>query len=925
MPQAIMAILAGCTLLTALAHAQPTAVQYLSGTGKDQRVDWEFRVNGGRNANQWSRIPVPSNWEMEGFGTYRYYDDWSTDPAPDSTGEYRHRFTVPAAWQGRKIEIVFGGAMTDTHVRINGQPAGPVHRGGFYEFRHDVSALVRPGRDNLLEVTVQRYSADPAVNRAERQADYWLFSGIYRPVWLEARPMVSIDRVALDARHDGQFGAEVEVAGGTGIVTATLTTMAGKPVGRPLLAAVTGGRATLAGRFAGIRPWSAEDPQRYRLELAYLEKNRPVHEVTRTVGFRTVQLRPRDGLYVNGARVRLKGSNRHSIWPDSGRTTSAALSAADARLMKDMNMNAVRMSHYPPDPHFLDAADELGLYVIDELAGWQKSYSTAAGRPLVKETVQRDQHHPSVILWANGNEGGFNLELDDEFARWDMQRRPVIHPWANFGGIDTMHYPAYGCCAASLFQGRDVFMPTEFLHGLYDGGAGAGLDDWWNAMLRHPLSAGGFIWAFADEGIVRADRGGAIDTAGNNAPDGILGPYREKEGSFYAIRQIWSPVYLPLAELAHLPATFDGRMAVENRYDHSSLRNVALRWKLARFGSGPGHEVTARGTARLPDIGPGLRGHVNLGLPRDRAGSDALYVTAVDAHGREIHTWSWMLASADSVARRMHDGRGQEAGTVELDDSGDAYRLRAGEVAVAIDKASGMLGELRKGDTVVPLARGPRLVHGSATLTAIRAERQGTDVVVQATYSGNLRQVGWRLAPSGKLTVNYAYGIENGKQADALGVTFDFPEAQVRAMRWLGRGPYRVWKNRTQGVGFDVWEKRYNDGITGQSWQYPEFKGLHDKVYWARFATDAGALTFVSHSDDLALRVFTPRDPAGEGADPKDTRVAWPPGDISFLDTLIPIGTKFRPAADTGPSGQRNRTPNLGFFAAHTIDILVGE
>lgn len=137
-------------------------------------------------------------------------------------------------------------------------------------------------------------------------------------------------------------------------------------------------------------------------------------------------------------------------------------------------MNAVRMSHYPPDPHFLDVCDSLGLYVLDELTGWQKSYSTAAGMPLVPELVNRDVNHPSIVLWDNGNEGGWNRALDGECAKYDPQQRTVIHPWENFDGINTGHYESYDCCAGWLFHGDDLIMPTEMIHGLYDGGGGAG-------------------------------------------------------------------------------------------------------------------------------------------------------------------------------------------------------------------------------------------------------------------------------------------------------------------------------------------------------------------------------------------------------------------------------------------------------------------
>jgi hypothetical protein len=231
--------------------AEPTQVQYLSGTDKDHRVEWDFHVNGGRNSGEWRKIPVPSNWEMEGFGTYRYYSDWQKDPAPDSTGIYRHQFPVPASWRGKQIEIVFGAAMTDTLVKINGQAAGPVHQGGFYEFRYDITRLLKPGESNQLEVTVNRYSANAFGQSRRAYCGLLAFSGIYRPVWLEAKPAANIERISLDARHTGEFDADVFVTGaGSGKVSARITTLAGAPLGKEMSAEIVDGKVHLHGRGA---------------------------------------------------------------------------------------------------------------------------------------------------------------------------------------------------------------------------------------------------------------------------------------------------------------------------------------------------------------------------------------------------------------------------------------------------------------------------------------------------------------------------------------------------------------------------------------------------------------------------------------------------------------------------------------------------
>src|SRR5688500_18114009 len=167
------------------ARAQQTIVQYLSGTDKDHTIAWDFKITHGRNSNAWKKIQVPSCWEHEGFGTFNYYEDRING---EEQGFYRHRFTATRGWKDQKVFLVFEGVMTDTEVKIDGNLAGPIHQGGFYQFRYDVTQLIKPGKAQLLEVSVRKKSANASVNCAERQADFWLFGGIYRPVYLEIVP-----------------------------------------------------------------------------------------------------------------------------------------------------------------------------------------------------------------------------------------------------------------------------------------------------------------------------------------------------------------------------------------------------------------------------------------------------------------------------------------------------------------------------------------------------------------------------------------------------------------------------------------------------------------------------------------------------------------------------------------------------------------
>src|SRR5258705_8251133 len=196
-----------CARATVVSHAQVDAVKteicYLSGTGKDDAVMWDFFCTEGRKSGVWTKIRVPSNWDTEGFGNYQYGGDRHREPNPfpKEHGKYRLTFMIPQTWRTQVVRIVFDGSMTDTDVWVNGKSAGPVHQGSFYRFKYDITPLVKFGESNFLEVTVSKVSANESVNRAERfGADYWVFGGIFRQVYLEALPEKIIDWTALDAR-----------------------------------------------------------------------------------------------------------------------------------------------------------------------------------------------------------------------------------------------------------------------------------------------------------------------------------------------------------------------------------------------------------------------------------------------------------------------------------------------------------------------------------------------------------------------------------------------------------------------------------------------------------------------------------------------------------------------------------------------------
>ncbi|MHA4895852.1 glycoside hydrolase family 2 protein [Pedobacter sp. PWIIR3] len=897
------------------AFSQGTVVKYLSGTDKDHTVLWDFYCSSGRKSGEWTKIPVPSNWELQGFGAYNYGHD---NNKANEQGQYKHEF-LTENWKGKKVYIVFEGSMTDTKVMINGQLAGPIHQGSFYRFKYDITSLIKPSGKNLLEVTVDKTSANASINRAERKSDFWVFGGIFRPVYLEIVPAVFVDRMAINAKADGSFEMDVFTLNlkGNETIEAQVQKLNGQNVGKPFAvkADATADHTTLKAGFVKPALWSAEFPNRYQVVVSIKSKQQVLHRAKQKFGFRTVDLHINDGLYVNGSRIILKGCDRHSFWPETGRTLSHTVQLLDVNLMKEMNMNAVRMSHYPPDQDFLEVCDSLGLYVLDELTGWQAYYDTEVGRKLVKELVVRDVNHPSIIFWDNGNEGGFNRELDNDYGLYDPQKRTVIHPWEKFNGTDTKHYPDYNGIVKTVATGQEVFFSTEFMHGLYDGGAGAGLDDFWSEMQKHPHGAGGFIWAFSDEAVIRTDKNNSYDTDGNHAPDGIVGPHREKEGSFFTIKEIWSPVYI---NPQPVDKTFNGKIPVENRYSFTNLNQCTFKWKLVDFPLATSKStaaiVKATGSVVAPNLKPGEKGFLDLALPATWKANEALYLTAYGPDKKEIFTWSWELTSAAVLTKKILNALPEDknAAAPVVTEEGQTLIVKCDGISYYFDQSTGYIQKVVKKSGTISLSGGPVLAGVKTSLKSFKHSVGGDKIMIEADYEGdgNLG-VMWVISPGLPVTLAYVYSQQG--EADFTGISFNYPEEKITGMKWLGRGPYRVWQNRLRGQQFGVFHKDYNNTITGETWIYPEFKGYHSEINWVTIETKESPFTVYSENPNTYFQMLKPaREKAA--LDNNNVEPPFPEGSIGFLQNISAIGTKFQAAKQMGPQSQKVRlsTPITG-------------
>jgi Glycosyl hydrolases family 2, TIM barrel domain/Glycosyl hydrolases family 2, sugar binding domain/Glycosyl hydrolases family 2 len=938
-------------VLASVARAAETETQNLSGLGKDDPVKWQFMCDKGENAGKWSTIAVPSNWQLQGFGIYEYGRVMPAGGWPRVHGIYKRTFTTPAAWREKAVFLKFEGVMTDTKVTINGQSAGPVHQGGYYAFKYDITSLLKPaGQNNEIQVDVDDDSMNASVNNAERRGDYWNYAGIFRPVYLEAVPKTFVDSLAINATADGALSVDVTPAdtrtqspgGPAASLEMRVLDAGGKPVGAPIVASgiALNATANLSGTIANPRLWTAETPNLYQLEVRLKLGNTVVHTVHQKFGFRTIEVRPGQGLFVNGNRVFLKGVDRHSFWPDSGRTLSEQISRDDINVIKDLNGNAVRSSHYPPDRHFLDACDELGLYVLDELTGWHAHYDTEVGKKLVKEMVEHDVNHPSILFWDNGNEGGFNFDLDGEFAKYDPEKRVVLHPWAAYppGIADTKHYPTFEQLQQKLAE-DPVFFPTEMLHGLYDGGAGAGMNEYWDAILKSKAGAGGFIWSFVDEDVKRVDKGGILDSAGNQAPDGIVGPYREREGSFYTVKQLWSPIIVTPPESGSLSFT------VTNRYAFLNSDRCTFEWESIAFrrpnDAASGSVVLASRTDHGRPLAPGASASWDgWGPPAPGPNAmrtpDATRLRIKDATGRVIQTYVW--PTGDLAPALGQADKSVVATRPTATESGDTLTATAGSLSLQISKTTGLLVAASRQGQSFSLVNGPRVVAitprvpppartqpgatpppsppppanaAASTLTSLTHATDGNDLVISAAFDGPMKSLTYRLKPNGWLSLEYVYAM-TGEQ-DYFGIGFDYPEADVKGMRFLGQGPAPVYQNRLAGGTLDVWNRPYNNTIVGdpddlkpgEHFNYPIFKGFYAGVRWLQLNTSEGPITAMvdqPHDSPIYVQIFTPKTPPSDQIG--QSGVPFPNAGISFLHAIPAIGSKFVGPKSSGPMGQ---------------------
>jgi hypothetical protein len=309
-----------------------------------------------------------------------------------------------------------------------------------------------------------------------------------------------------------------------------------------------------------------------------------------------------------------------------------------------------------------------------------------------------------------------------------------------------------------------------------------------------------------------------------------------------------------------------------------------------------------KGSISSPCIKPLEKGVLKMTLPKSWNNYDALYVTAYGVDGKEIFTWSFPITRPADLARTVLKASG--GNKINLREEDSIYAVSVNGVGVHIHKRTGLLQQVKSNKGIIPLTNGPVVQEAANNFSGFTHRFIGDTLLIESTFDRkkSYNTLQWSIFPSGIIRMRVRYFPE-AYFTWFDGVNFSFPESKIKGVRYMGNGPYRVWKNRLKGNQFGVWKKDYNNTETGESWVYPEFRGYHSNMYWCTFHMDDQSFTVYTDNEDLYFRLFTPAYKTDQW---HNYEPIFPGGDISFMQGISSIGTKTQRAETTGPMGMKN-------------------
>ncbi|MHC4425150.1 MAG: glycoside hydrolase family 2 TIM barrel-domain containing protein, partial [Planctomycetota bacterium] len=572
------------------------------------------------DVSKWAEIPVPSNWQMHGYGRPIYLNmryPFTVNPPYiphdyNPVGSYRTEFRIARAWKDRQVFLHFDGIKSASYIWVNGRKVG-YSQDSMLPAEFNITKYVKPGK-NTLAVEVYRWSDSSYLE----DQDMWRLSGIYRNVYLFSTPQIHIRDFAIrtdlnDSYTDATLMVRPRITNYTArdlkgwTVEAQLYDAEKKPILSEALSrdvtSIIGEKypqrgnvpfGLLQATIKNPRKWSAETPYLYTLLVTLKDSAGKVVEIESCrVGFREVEIKEGQ-LFVNGKSIKLFGVNRHEHDPDHGRAIPVSRMIQDIKLLKTHNLNAVRTSHYPDDPTWYDLCDEYGIYLIDEanlethgvggyfsnVPAWNSAFMERAIR-----LVERDKNHPSVIIWSLGNESGCgpNHSAMAEWMHYYDPTRPVHYE----GAAAKPHDPDYVDMISRMYaripeiirlatdpdDNRPMVL-CEYAHAM--GNSVGNLKEYWDAIRSHKRLIGGFIWDWADQGLRKTDEAGKEFWAyggdygdnpndGNFCCNGLVQPDRRPNPSLYEVKKVYQRISVTPIES---PAD---SVRIRNEYDFTNL------------------------------------------------------------------------------------------------------------------------------------------------------------------------------------------------------------------------------------------------------------------------------------------------------------------------------------------------------------------
>ena len=547
--------------------------------------------------SQWKDFPVPGLFELNGYGDATYKNigyAWATqfDPNPpyiselnNYTGSYRRTFELPKDWKGKDVYFHVGSATSNLTLWVNGKYVG-YSEDSKVAAEFNISKYLKPGK-NLIAMQVMRWCDGSYFE----DQDFWRFTGIAREVYLYARPKLHAADIRLNAAlennyQDGVLNYKVSLKGGKTDVAITLCDKDGKQI-----AQATGAQGVI--KVPKVNAWTAETPYLYKAYITLKNKQGAAEVIPQKVGFRNVEIKNAQ-LLVNGQPVLVKGADRHEMDPDGGYVVSLERMIQDIKIMKQLNINAVRTSHYPCDPRWYDLCDEYGIYITAEAnleshgMGYEEK-SLAKFPEYIVPHIERNEgnvkpliNHPSVIVWSLGNESGYgvNFEKAYDWVKACDTTRPAQYERGGYDSKTDIYCPMYiGYEESESYcksNGTKPYIQCEYAHAM--GNSEGGFKEYWDLIRKYPKYQGGYIWDFVDQGLRDKSpvTGKEIFTYGGDygrypASDynfncnGILAPNRRLNPHAYEIQYVLQNVWIK---------DFDAENGSFNVYNENFFKNI---------------------------------------------------------------------------------------------------------------------------------------------------------------------------------------------------------------------------------------------------------------------------------------------------------------------------------------------------------------